>query len=95
MFWQFPFLPKAGKLFSPASHLAQKAGSYIVLLGGAALLQITALSPRRLAWNILEGVNRKKKRKREKRRQERRRADTNWGEKVNIASIRNGKGKYS
>lgn len=63
MFWQFPFLPKAGKLFSPASHLAQKTGSYIVLLGGAALLQITALLPRPRAWILLEGVNRKKKKK--------------------------------
>lgn len=58
-----PLSTESRQAFFPRIASGTETGSYIVLLGGAALLQITALLPRPRAWILLEGVNRKKKKK--------------------------------
>lgn len=80
-----------------SQHLAleERLGS-IPQIEGAAILRIRAPFPRPQLWvRLEEGVHRKKKRKKENRRGERRKPDVSYGEKVNIAGIRNEKGGYS
>lgn len=76
LFWKFPLLLKAGKLFFWITTDRERWN--ITLLGGAATLQMKALFPIPQAWILLEWKGRKKKKKKRREKENIREKKNTW-----------------